>query len=342
VHRGENIPVTSTSGFGITQWEVYSGDDNVALDASITSTHTWGWAPAGQTGPGFDNVSNYERIIDGNIEGAHWNTHNSGAGQATAYAFNDGRAFITLTWAAAQTLVSTRVMWWSDQPTGHGSGVPAPERATVQWLDGDTWRNVNADAASSRLGVDTGRPEGHAGRWDTSPWNELEFDAPITTRSLRLEVFRGDGISVFGNDGFGIVQWEVYAGEGGAPAGDVPAEGLHFTMGSLNYVLDGATLTGLQAPFLSADDRVMVPLRVAASALGAADSDIVWDGATNTASITIGARSASVTLGQALPDNLGTPVNIDGTIFVPLRFVTVALHPDASLGFENNVASITW
>ena len=91
---------------------------------------------------------------------------------------------------------------------------------------------------------------------------------------------------------------------------------------TLRFAIDSATFTdnGIQynldaAPFI-ADDRTMVPLRNIIEAFGVTpqfnDGVIIF---------TIGGTPHTMTIGQPLSDDMGTPVIVADRTFVPLRFV---------------------
>ena len=97
---------------------------------------------------------------------------------------------------------------------------------------------------------------------------------------------------------------------------------MRFEIGSTTYLLYGNTMTAPAAPFLSADDRAMVPFRVIAEGLGA---EIDWDDATRTITLTLGETVVVLTIGVALPGGMGVPVLIGDNTFVPIRFVSESL-----------------
>jgi len=91
---------------------------------------------------------------------------------------------------------------------------------------------------------------------------------------------------------------------------------LRFPIGSTSFTNNGVTQTLEAAPFIQ-DNRTMVPLRVISEALGATNL------AHNAGVITfnINNQSFTMTVGQQLPGNMGTPVIIADRTFVPLAFI---------------------
>ena len=80
----------------------------------------------------------------------------------------------------------------------------------------------------------------------------------------------------------------------------------------------------------------MVPLRLIAEALGAT---VYWDAADRAVDILHSGQRLSLTIGQPLPDDMGTPVIIGNRTFVPLRYVAEMLgaavrwEPDTSAAY---------
>ena len=97
---------------------------------------------------------------------------------------------VTLTWEQAQTMSSMRIMWWAY----HDGGVVFPSSAEVQYLDGEEWKKI-AD-----IGLEHGGVDGADG-----VWNNVNFDAPVTTTALRVVADRENKSA-----GIGISEWEVY------------------------------------------------------------------------------------------------------------------------------------
>ncbi|MCL2576991.1 MAG: copper amine oxidase N-terminal domain-containing protein [Defluviitaleaceae bacterium] len=96
---------------------------------------------------------------------------------------------------------------------------------------------------------------------------------------------------------------------------------LQLTLGSTNYTLNGVGGTLEVAP-ASIDGRTMVPLRFIGETLGAT---IDWNDATRTATFKLGTNVANVTIGQPLPNDMGTPIIENGRTLVPVRFVSTAM-----------------
>jgi len=91
---------------------------------------------------------------------------------------------------------------------------------------------------------------------------------------------------------------------------------LRFAIGSTTFTDNGANRTLEAAPFIQ-NDRTMVPLRVIGEALGA--TDLAFNAGVIT--FNIDGQAFTMTVGQALPNNMGTPVIIAGRTFVPLAFI---------------------
>jgi uncharacterized repeat protein (TIGR02543 family) len=98
---------------------------------------------------------------------------------------------------------------------------------------------------------------------------------------------------------------------------------LILSVGNTAYIRNGVLVQNDAAPFIDpVDNRLMVPLRVIAEGLGA---QVTWLGELNTVLIQTGATPLSLTVGVPLPGGMGTPVNVNGRIFVPARYVAEML-----------------
>lgn len=86
------------------------------------------------------------------------------------------------------TVTSCDVYWYDDRPTGE---CRTPRRWTVQWKDGEAWKEVAAKPVQ---------------RSPYLAFERVEFD-PVTTPALRLSVELESGFSG------GILEWEVEEGE---------------------------------------------------------------------------------------------------------------------------------
>ncbi|MCL2566069.1 MAG: stalk domain-containing protein, partial [Defluviitaleaceae bacterium] len=104
-----------------------------------------------------------------------------------------------------------------------------------------------------------------------------------------------------------------------------PAPLLRFDVGSNIFIHNGITLQSDAAPFIDpAYNRVMVPLRLIAEALGA---EVEWDEEARRVDIW---RIAfvSLTIGEPLPGGMGVPAIVNDRTFVPLRYVAEILGAD--------------
>ena len=109
--------------------------------------------------------------------------------------------------------------------------------------------------------------------------------------------------------------------------GEVPAP-VQPDARTLRFQIDADTFTDNgthqyldAAPFIQ-DDRTMVPLRVILEALGA--TDVAFDAGHIT--FTISGQAFSLTIGQPLPNDIGTPIIVSDRTFVPLAYVINALY----------------
>jgi len=97
------------------------------------------------------------------------------------------------------------------------------------------------------------------------------------------------------------------------------ARTLRFAIDSTTFTDNGTTHTLEAAPFM-ANDNTMIPLRVIIEAFGVEPQ---WNDGVIT--FTLGDVNHTMTIGQPLPNNMGTPVLVAGRTFVPLIYVVEAL-----------------
>ena len=101
-----------------------------------------------------------------------------------------------------------------------------------------------------------------------------------------------------------------------AAPGDTAVRVLRFVIGSTIFTDNGQNRTLEAAPFI-AYDRTMVPLRVIGEALGATNLNLT-DGVV---SLILNGEPVTMTIGQPLPSNMGTPVIVADRTFVPLIYI---------------------
>lgn len=120
-----------------------------------------------------------------------------------------------------------------------------------------------------------------------------------------------------------------------------------FVIGQASYTNNGTVVTMDAAPYIDSNSRTMVPIRYIANACGISDDNIVWNGATQTATmsgantvvtIKVGASTITTSTGTITMDTVA--VNKDGRIYVPLRFIANAFGADVAWNQATKTASI--
>jgi len=115
---------------------------------------------------------------------------------------------------------------------------------------------------------------------------------------------------------------------------------LIFTAGSVEYQLNGVGRTGVGAPFIdTATDRMMIPLRTLAGALGV---EVDWDSATRSAIVFLPTGVLVIPADEMLPEGMGSAMIIEDRIFIPLRFVMYAFDAVVEWDSANRAAVITF
>ena len=120
----------------------------------------------------------------------------------------------------------------------------------------------------------------------------------------------------------------------GRPAPLMPI--MRFAVGSAQFTNRGAILSLDAAPFIDeAHSRTMVPFRPIAEGLGAT---VNWDDSTRTASFTKDGVTTSITVGEQLPNGMGTALIVEGRTFVPARYVSEVLG--ATIRWEQSTRAV--
>lgn len=101
---------------------------------------------------------------------------------------------------------------------------------------------------------------------------------------------------------------------------------LRLTIGQNAFTRNGVTQVLEVAPFIQ-EDRVMVPLRFVAEALGV---DVNWVSETRTVQILAPTATIHMAVDTPLPNNMGTPVILEGRTFVPLGYIAEVLGAEAT------------
>jgi len=126
------------------------------------------------------------------------------------------------------------------------------------------------------------------------------------------------------------------------PAPPVVSESttIRLSIGSTNANVNGAGMSLSDAPFISSEGRTMVPVRFVAEAMGA---EVDWNAASQTVTVTPpGGGSINLTVGQGLPDDMGTPEIVGGRTFVPVRFVAVRMGGGVDWNAATQTVTITF
>jgi hypothetical protein len=112
---------------------------------------------------------------------------------------------------------------------------------------------------------------------------------------------------------------------------------LTLSIGQKTYGKNGMIIENDVSPYISEDNRTMLPVRAIAESLGA---DVDWSGEISTATISKDGKSASVTLGVPLPNGLGTPAIVQDRLFVPVRCIAEMLGANVVWNEEDKSVDI--
>ena len=153
------------------------------------------------------------------------------------------------------------------------------------------------------------------------------------------------GIVTFTTASLGQFVIGYHAYEETAPPTDVTepeiTNTLIFTTGNIVYLRNQQAMqNAVAAPFIDPEtDRMMVPLRTLAEALGIA---VDWYDDTRSALIFLPDGTIVLPVDEQLPDGMGMPMIVNDRTFIPLRFVMYAFGATVEWDGENYAAIIIW
>ncbi|WCK54281.1 copper amine oxidase N-terminal domain-containing protein [Aneurinibacillus sp. Ricciae_BoGa-3] len=142
--------------------------------------------------------------------------------------------------------------------------------------------------------------------------------------------------SIFGNYD-GVTSFTAAKIATPAPT-DSTSSNIVFKLNSKTFTIDGKETTMDAAPLVKWD-RAFLPVRFAANALNVSDSNIIWDDATNTATIFKGATVITARVGDKFLTVNGTKVSMpvpvyrdkaatNNRVMIPIRYLSNALGAD--------------
>ena len=115
---------------------------------------------------------------------------------------------------------------------------------------------------------------------------------------------------------------------------------LTFTAGNVQYMFNGQSRMGAGIPFIDpATDRMMIPLRTLAEALGV---EVDWDSATRSALVHLPTGTIAISADELLPDGMGSAIMVNDRVFIPLRFVMYAFNATVEWDSIHRAGIITW
>lgn len=136
-------------------------------------------------------------------------------------------------------------------------------------------------------------------------------------------------------------------GENITPAPSETKKVAVFTLGSTTYTVDGVEQTMDVAAFAESG-RTYLPIRYAALALGVNDSNILWDGATQTVTLLKGEKAVQVKVGskEMLINGVTvmmdvTPTAKDGRVFLPFRWIAMGFGANVDYDAANQTVTMT-
>jgi len=163
----------------------------------------------------------------------------------------------------------------------------------------------------------------------------LRTDGSLWTWGDNFSGQLGDGTNTDRNSPVKIMDGVMLPG-GTTRTPETSESTLRFVIGSNRFHHNGEAKQAGVAPFIS-EGRTMIPLRIIAEALGA---EVDWDNSTRTVIITRNEETINLIVDVPLPGDMGTPVIVNGSTFVPVRYVSEKLSATVRWDGENNAVYI--
>lgn len=110
---------------------------------------------------------------------------------------------------------------------------------------------------------------------------------------------------------------------------------IELTIDDTVYSVNGVSQSNDVAPIIQGG-RTLVPIRVISESLGA---NVTWNADTRTVTVIKDGKTLTMTIGEPLPSNMGTPEIINGRTYVPIRYIAEQLG--ANVIWDNVNRSIT-
>lgn len=132
-----------------------------------------------------------------------------------------------------------------------------------------------------------------------------------------------------------------------APAATVQKSTITFTLNSKDWTIDGKKQPAMDVAPILDHDRVYLPIRYIATALGIDQKDIKWDAKTKQVTITHDGKVVKMTVGQnqldvdgKKVDIDGAPINRDSRVYLPVSQVAKAF-PGIDIKWDNTTKTAT-
>jgi hypothetical protein len=127
------------------------------------------------------------------------------------------------------------------------------------------------------------------------------------------------------------------------------ANTLKFVIGESTYSVNNTTKSMDVVPYVDANNRLMLPLRFTANALGVAEKDFTWNAETQTATLIKDNHFVSFTAGQLSFKLNGQSIKMDSSleikdnrVMVPVRYLSEALGFTASWESGSKTVTLTF
>ena len=201
------------------------------------------------------------------------------------------------------------------------------------WGDGVTAVDTTFDGGV--LTIDVARESTRASAWDLTGFTFYVSDASLITSGAINAKIAGD------------TNTDINTAKVGTAIPDAIKNITVFTIGNMNYTVNGVQRTMDVAPYINVNDRAMLPVRFAANATGISDNNIFWNAADRSVTLIRSARTVRMVISsstmwinsvEAVMDTV--PVIIEpGRTMLPIRYVAQAL--DCEIVWDAAARTIT-
>lgn len=348
-----DVYLIKTDATGKKEWEQTFGGKDADYGACVRQTEDGGYIVAGQTSSnskgGFDAYliktdANGKTQWEQTFGGVGWDIPNTVeqtsdggyimAGRSSSFGKGDFDLYLVKTDAQGNKQ-------WEQTHGGSGWDTAKTIRENEDGYLVAGWTSstddaefafllLQTDANGNKLGQKTLAGEKYDERFSVQEADGGYIIAGGWTERLKNQQWRNEDMQVY------LAKITAEKAQAAEPKPQAPDSG----------VLISDTPLTLDAPLIMKNNRILVPYRAIAEALGAA---VDWDAANQIVTMTAGENTVKLKIGSATALVNGEPVEMDvkaeiqsGRTYVPLRFISTSLGASVDWDSETRTVSINY